>query len=353
VFTLGELAGRLGARLIGDAGCVIERVATLEHAAEGDISFLTNKRFQRKLGETKASAIILAEGDVEFLRTNGLVVANPHVAFAHVATWLHPLPEQPGGVHASASVDPASRVHASAWIGPQAVVESGAVIEAGCFIGPGCVVGRDAVIKEGTRLVANVTVCHGSQIGRRVLVHPGAVIGSDGFGLANDQGAWVKVPQIGRAIIGDDVEIGANAAIDRGAIEDTVIAAGVKLDNLVHVAHNVHIGEHTAIAGCTGIAGSTHIGAHCTIAGMVAIAGHIEITDNVTITGRSMVTGSINKPGVYSSGTPLDENARWHRNSVRFKHLDELARRVKKLEQQLEQTFGQTPEQQREQQNNG
>lgn len=349
MFTLGELAGRLGARVIGDAGCVIERVATLDHAGDGDISFLTNKRFQRVLGETKASAVILAESDEEFLRTNGLVVANPHVAFAHVASWLHPLPTQTGGVHPSASVDPSSRVHASAWIGPQVVVESGVVVEADCFIGPGCVVERDAHIKEGTRLIASVTICHGSQIGRCVLIHPGAVIGSDGFGLANDKGTWIKVPQIGRAIIGDDVEIGANAAIDRGAIEDTVIAAGVKLDNLVHVAHNVHIGEHTAIAGCTGIAGSTRIGAHCAIAGMVAIAGHIEITDNVTITGRSMVTGSINKPGVYSSGTPLDENARWHRNSVRFKHLDELARRVKKLEQQLEQTS----EQQREPQNNG
>lgn len=349
MFTLGELAERLGARLIGDAGCVIARIATLPQAGKGDISFFTNKRLQRQLGETQASAIILGEGDVEFLRTNGLVVANPHVAFAHVATWLNPLPEQPGGIHADASVDASSQVHDSAWIGQQAVVEAGAIIEADCFIGPGCVIGRDAVIKEGSRLLANVTVCHGSHIGRRVIIHPGAVVGSDGFGLANDQGSWVKVPQVGRAIIGDDVEIGANATIDRGAIEDTVIAAGVKIDNMVHVAHNVHIGAHTAIAGCTGIAGSTHIGSHCAIAGMVAIAGHIEITDNVTITGRSMVTGSISKSGVYSSGTPLDENARWHRNSVRFKHLDELARRVKKLEKQLEQAF----DQQREQQNNG
>lgn len=348
MFTLGELAERLGARVIGDAECEIARIATLDSAGNGDISFLTNKRFQRQLGDTGASAVILAEGDVEFLRTNGLVVANPHVAFAHVAAWLNPLPEQAGGVHNSASVDPSSRVHESAWIGPQSVVEAGAVVEAGCYIGPGCVIGRDAVIKEDSRLIANVTVCHACHIGRRVIIHPGAVVGSDGFGLANDKGEWVKVPQVGRAIIGDDVEIGANAAIDRGAIGDTVIASGVKLDNLVHVAHNVHIGAHTAIAGCTGIAGSTHIGAHCAIAGMVAIAGHIEITDNVTITGRSMVTGSINKPGVYSSGTPLDENARWHRNSVRFKHLDELARRVKKLEQQLEQACEHTSEQQRE-----
>ncbi|HEB92478.1 MAG TPA: UDP-3-O-(3-hydroxymyristoyl)glucosamine N-acyltransferase [Gammaproteobacteria bacterium] len=337
MFSLAELAERLGARLEGEGGCRVSRVATLTSAGEGDIAFITHKRYRSQLADTRATAVLLRQADSEFVRdgVHSLVVEDPYLAYAQVARWLNPEPDEGHGVHPSAVVDPTADVHTSAWVGPQCVIEAGAVIGADCRIGPGCVVGRDAVIGEGGRLVANVTLCHGSRIGRRVLIHPGVVVGADGFGLANDQGRWVKIPQLGRVVIGDDVDIGANTTIDRGAIDDTVIEDGVKLDNLVQVAHNVHIGAHSAIAGCTGIAGSARIGRHCALGGGVGIVGHLQIADHVTVTGMSMVSHTITEPGVYSSGTPLQENAKWHRNYVRFKQLDDMARRLKRLEKQL------------------
>ena len=210
------------------------------------------------------------------------------------------------------------------------------MIAAGCDIGPGCVIGKGVEIAENTRFIANVTVCHGTKIGRRVILHPGVVIGADGFGLARDGERWYKVPQIGGVILGDDVEIGANTTVDRGAIEDTVLEEGVKLDNLIQIGHNVFIGAHTAIAACTAIAGSARIGKHCAIGGCVGIVGHLEIADNVTITGMSHVSQAITKPGVYSSGTPLEENSKWHRNFVRLKQLDEMARRLKSVEKKID-----------------
>ncbi len=338
MFSLAELAERLGARLLGEGERRVSRVATLDSAGEGDIAFITHKRYRNQLADTRATAVLLTEADVEFAGegVQALVVDDPHLAYAQVAAWLNPQPDEGRGVHPSAVVDAAAEVHASAWIGPQCVIEAGAVIGADCRIGPGCVVGRDAVIGEGGRLVANVTICHGSRIGKRVMIHPGVVIGADGFGLANDQGRWVKVPQVGRVLIGDDVDIGANTTIDRGAIEDTVIEDGVKIDNLVQVAHNVRIGAHSAIAGCAGIAGSARIGRHCALGGGVGVVGHLQIADNVVVTGMSMVSHTITEPGVYSSGTPLQENAKWHRNYVRFKQLDDMARRLKRLEKQLD-----------------
>ncbi|VAW93492.1 UDP-3-O-[3-hydroxymyristoyl] glucosamine N-acyltransferase [hydrothermal vent metagenome] len=338
MFSLADLAERLGARLVGEGACRVSRVATLTSAGEGDIAFITHKRYRNQLADTCATAVLLSEADLGFVRdgVHSLVVGDPYLAYARVARWLNPEPDEGHGVHPSVVVDPTADIHASAWIGPQCVIEAGVVIGADCRIGPGCVVGRDAVIGEGGRLVANVTICHGSLIGKRVLMHPGVVIGADGFGLANDQGHWVKIPQLGRVLIGDDVDIGANTTIDRGAIEDTVIEDGVKLDNLVQVAHNVRIGAHSAIAGCSGIAGSARIGKHCALGGGVGIVGHLQIADNVTVTGMSMVSHTITEAGVYSSGTPLQENAKWHRNYVRFKQLDDMARRLKRLEKQLE-----------------
>jgi UDP-3-O-[3-hydroxymyristoyl] glucosamine N-acyltransferase len=335
VLTLRELADRLGAELRGDPGCKIHRIGSLQTAGAGDISFLSNPHLRDLLTTCAASAVIVAPADAGALRGNGLIAQNPHAAFARVAAWLHPEPAAAPGVHPSAVVDPGARVHAQAWVGPQAVIEAGARIGAGCQIGPGCFVGRDASIGDGSRLVANVTICHQTQLGRNVIVHPGAVIGADGFGLADDQGRWLKVPQIGRVVIGDEVEIGANTTIDRGAIEDTVIGHGVKLDNLIQIAHNVQIGDHTAIAACTGIAGSTRIGRHCAIGGGVGIVGHLEIADNVTVTATSFVSQSIPAAGVYSSGTPLEENARWHRNYVRVKQLDDMAQRLRRLEKRM------------------
>lgn len=340
VLTLRELAERLGAELQGDPECKISRVSSFEKAEDDCISFLSNPKYRHYLATTRAAAVIVDKAHAAELKTNGLIVKNPHVAYALVADWLHPAEKNPPAIHPQAFVDVGSEVHADVWIGPHAVVEAGAVIGAGCHVGPGCVIGKDVVLGDNCRLLANVTVCHGTHLGKNVIVHPGAVLGADGFGLANDQGQWLKVPQVGRLVIGDDVEVGANTTIDRGAIDDTVIADGVKLDNLIQIAHNVHIGEHTAIAACTGIAGSTRIGRHCAIGGAVAIVGHLEITDNVTITFMSCVTQSINQAGVYSSGTPLEENASWHRNFVRHKQLDDMARRLKRLEKQLAESAG-------------
>jgi UDP-3-O-[3-hydroxymyristoyl] glucosamine N-acyltransferase len=336
MFSLAELAERLGARLVGDPDCRVDHVATLEDADTGSITFLANRKYARHLATTRASAVLVSESDAEGLNTNALVVRDPYVAYAQVAAWLYPSRDESAGIHNSACVDADAQVDPGAWIGAQSVIEAGAVVEEGAFIGPGCVVGREAQIGAHTRLVANVSICSQSRIGAHCILHPGAVIGADGFGLANDQGQWVKIPQVGRVILGDKVEVGANTCIDRGAIGDTVIEEGVKLDNLIQIGHNVHIGAHTAIAAGVAIAGSAHIGRHCAIGGCAGIVGHIEIADNTTITAMSMVLNSIHKPGVYSSGGPLEDNANWRKNFVRMKQLDDMARRLKTLEKKLE-----------------
>lgn len=336
MYTLRELAVKIDAELIGDADCRIDSVATLSNAKAGSISFLSNRRFRDQLVTTEASAVILSQADKDSLHTNGLIVKDPYVGYAKVSALLHPFVNQQTGVHPSAVVVDGAQVDSSAWIGPCAVVAKGASIGANCHIGPGCYVGEDVSIGADSLLVANVTVFDRTQIGVRAIFHPGSVAGSDGFGLANDQGRWIKIPQIGRLIIGDDVEIGANSTVDRGAIEDTVIEDGVKIDNLVHIAHNVRIGAHSAFAAQVGIAGSTKIGKYCAVGGQAGISGHIEITDHVTITARAMVLQSITEPGTYSSGIPADANARWRRNVTRFRQLDELAKTVKRLQNKLD-----------------
>jgi UDP-3-O-[3-hydroxymyristoyl] glucosamine N-acyltransferase len=260
-----------------------------------------------------------------------LVAPNAYATYARIAGLLHPEPSWPAGVDAGAKVGQRVRIAASASIATAAVIESDVNIGERSRIGPGCVVMQGCSIGDDTRLSANVTLCRGVHIGNRVLLHPGVVIGADGFGLAPERGKWIKVPQIGGVRIGDDVEIGANTTVDRGAIEDTVIEEGVKLDNQIQIGHNVRIGAHTAIAGCTGVSGSTTIGRNCMIAGMVGIAGHLSICDGAVITGRTLVSRSIQAPGVYSGGLPMDEARRWRRNSARFRHLDELAKRVESL----------------------
>ena len=331
-WTLGQIAQRAGGQVRGDAGTPISRVASLLTAQPGDISFLTQPRYRKHLAVTEASAVILSAADLDACPVAALVVDNPSVAYARVAALLHPTARQEG-IHPAAVVNPASHIHPSAWIGPLCVVEEGVEIGARASIGPGCIIGRNSRIAEDSVLLARVTLCSDSQIGRRVLLHPGVVIGSDGFGLANDNGVWIKIPQLGRVLIGDDVEIGANTTIDRGALEDTVIEDGVKLDNQIQVAHNVRIGAHTAIAACVGIAGSTTIGKRCTIAGAVGIVGHIEIADDVHITGMTMVSKSISQPGVYSSGFPAEISTTWKKNVVRFRQLENIVQRLKILEQ--------------------
>jgi len=330
--TLGELAVRHGLELRGDPDLRVARVGTLQQAGPDALSFLANPGYRKQLATTRAGAVVLEAKFADACPTAALISANPYAAYARIAAELHPAPVFAPGVKAGAAVDPGARVAPDACISAGAVVESGAVIGAGACIGPNCVVGADAVIGEDSRLVASVTICAGVRLGARVLIHPGAVIGADGFGLAREPEGWIKVPQVGSVVIGDDVEVGANTTIDRGAIDDTVIGDGVKLDNQVQVAHNVHIGAHTVVAGCAGISGSTRIGRNCMIAGAVGIAGHLEIVDGVVITGLTMVSRSIGKPGVYSGALPMDDARQWRRNAARFRQLDALARRVKRLE---------------------
>jgi UDP-3-O-[3-hydroxymyristoyl] glucosamine N-acyltransferase len=260
------------------------------------------------------------------------VTGNPYATYARIAQLLHPEPPLAAGRHPNALVEDGAEVDASAYVGALAYVAAGATIGPRVVVGAGSVVLAGARIGADTKLVARVTVCERVQVGMRCVLHPGSVLGADGFGHAPDSGGYVRVPQIGSVVLGNDVDVGANTTIDRGAIGDTMIGDGVKIDNQVQVGHNVRIGEHTVIAACAGISGSAVIGRRCMLGGMVGVVGHLEICDDVAITGRTMVSSSIRRPGVYSSGLPADEARRFRRNAARFQHLDELAKRVRRLE---------------------
>lgn len=331
--TLGEIAEAIGAELRGDPACAVSGVATLSNARPDQLTFLGNSRWVRYLGGTRAAAVILRASDLDACPVNALIAGDPYAAYTKAARLLHPEPVISPGVDARAAISPTARISPTAAVGPCAVVGERAVLGDGVLVGPGCVVADDAIIGPHTRLVANVTICHGVTLGQRVLVHPGAVIGADGFGLARDGDKWLKIPQLGSVVIHDDVEIGANTAVDRGALDDTVIEEGVKIDNLVQIGHNTRIGAHTAIAGSAVIAGSVTIGKRCMIGGAAAIAGHIEIADDVIITGQSGVPNSIREPGTYSGGIAAVDNRTWLRNMVRFRHLDDMARRIRDLEE--------------------
>ena len=331
-YTLGELAEHVSGEVKGDASYVIESVGTLHHATAKQISFLTNPSYRKELALSTAGAVILSAADAETCSTNAIVSNNPYAAYAKIAALLFPDEQYKAGIDAGAYVAVDANISETASIAAGVVIESGVTLADAVRIGPGCVLQKNVNVGAHSILTANVTVAHDCVIGESSLIHPGVVIGADGFGQAMDEGNWIKVPQLGRVVIGNDVEIGANTTIDRGAIEDTIIEDNVKLDNQIQVAHNVKIGAHTAIAGCTAIAGSTKIGKHCRIAGMVGIVGHLEIADNVTVTAKSLVTGSIKKAGMYSSGTPLEPSQQWRKNTVRIKHLDDMAKRLNKLE---------------------
>jgi UDP-3-O-[3-hydroxymyristoyl] glucosamine N-acyltransferase len=330
--SLGELAVRFGCELRGDPDTRIERVATLGNASLGSIAFLANPRYRAQLADTRASAVVLSHVAAEECRTAMLVSQNPYATYARIASILHPLsPSQPG-IDPSAAVAPDARIDPSAQIGAFAAIGPGASIGARSMVGPHCVVGANVVIADDVRLVARVTLGERVRIGTRSVLHPGAVIGADGFGFAPDGGRWVKVPQLGSVGIGADVEIGANTTVDCGAIDDTLIEDGVKLDNLIQIGHNVRIGAHTAIAGCTGISGSTTIGSRCMIGGMGGIAGHISIADDVVITGASTVSHSVTTPGVYSSTLPVEEARLWRRLVAYFKRGASVSVRLRALE---------------------
>ena len=330
--SLGELAVRFGCELHGDPDAIIDRVAPLDDAGAGALSFLANSKFRKHLKDTRAAAVVLHAASVAGCPTNALVAANPYATYARIAQLLHPEPAFAGGRHPSAVVADDAQLDATAWVGPHCSVGAGAVIGPGVYLGPGTVVLEGAIVGPGTRCVANVTLCAGVRIGERCVLHPGVVIGADGFGHAPDPDGYVKVPQLGTVIVGNDVDIGANTTVDRGTIGDTVLENGVKIDNLVQIGHNCRVGEHTVIAGCAGLAGSSIVGKRCMIGGMVGLVGHLEICDDVYLTGKTMVTHSITRPGLYSGQLPFDEARGVRRNSARFQKLDELARRVARLE---------------------
>ena len=330
--SLGELAVRFGCELRGDPDVRVDRVATLANADAHSLAFLANPRYRQQLAATGAGAVVLDAASAPGCATAALVSANPHATYARIAGILHPLPAAPPGTHPTAVIAPGARVDPSAHVGALSVIGEGAVVGARAFVGPQCLIEEEATIGEDARLTARVTVCRRVEIGARTTIQPGAVIGGDGFGFAQERGRWIKVPQTGTVRVGPDVEIGANTTIDRGAIEDTVIEEGVKLDNLIMIAHNVRVGAHSALAAAVGISGSTSIGRRCMIGGQVGIGGHLTIADDVMITGCTMVSHSIPRPGVYSGGIPLEEAHVWRRLVARFKRLDSLTTRLKALE---------------------
>ncbi|MBU0499613.1 MAG: UDP-3-O-(3-hydroxymyristoyl)glucosamine N-acyltransferase [Gammaproteobacteria bacterium] len=333
---LSKLAEALGAEFTGDGDLILDQVAPLQDAGPGALSFLANKAYRKHLAGTGASAVVLKPEWVSDCPCGALLSDNPYLLYARAASLLFPEERSAVGVHPSAVVADTALLGNAVSIGPMAVIEEGVELGARVYIGPGCVIGRRCRVGADSRLLANVTLGHGVVMGERVLIKPGAVIGADGFGFANDDGRWVKVPQLGGVRIGNDVEIGANTCIDRGSARDTVIGDGVKLDNQIQIGHNAEIGEHTAAAAHVGISGSTRIGRYCTLAGASAYAGHIVLADHVHCTAMTGVTHSLSEPGVYSGGVPAEPNKKWLRNSVHFRHLDELVRRIKALEAKLD-----------------
>ena len=321
-FALGDLAVRFGLELVGEPDLRVSHVASLESAGTGALSFLANSKFRRHLGTTRATAVVVSPADAQATPVAALVSANPYAAYARIATVLHPQALASPGAHASAVVSAGARIAASVSLGPLCVIEDEVELGEGVEIGPGCIVQRGARVGAHSRLMARVTICARVVVGQRCIVHPGAVIGAEGFGFAPDHPGWVKVPQIGSVRLGDDVDIGCNTTIDRGTIEDTEIDDGVKIDNLVQIGHNVKVGEHTIMAACCGISGSTVIGKRCILGGMTGIAGHIVIADDVVITGGTAVTGSLTESGAYSGAIPAEPSRRWRRIVARIRQLD-------------------------------
>lgn len=336
-YTLAQIATCLQGEYHGDANCILTGISPLQEAQPGHISFLHNPKYRKELKLTKASAVIIAPEDLSACPVNAIVVKNPYLGYAKAAALFATELHETIGIHPTAVIGQNCSIAASASIGPYTVIANGVVIGERTVIGPHCIIGERSVIAEDVYLWPQVTLYHETQLGARTMIHSGAVIGSDGFGLAkNEQGGWHKIPQLGCVIIGSDVEIGANTTIDRGALGNTIIGDGVKLDNQIQIGHNVQIGDHTAIAGTAAIAGSTKIGNHCTIGGGAAIAGHLTIADFVTLTGTATVPKSLLEPGAYGSGIPAMPYEEFRKNAVRFRKLDQMARRLIKLEQLLQ-----------------
>jgi UDP-3-O-[3-hydroxymyristoyl] glucosamine N-acyltransferase len=334
-YILSEIVAQLGGRVLGDAGVRISQIATLENAQPDQISFLTNSKYRAQLASTRAGAVILGEADADATGLSRIISDNAYAYFARVSALLNPLPEAKPGIHPSAVIGAGAVIDTTASIAATTVIGEGVRIGAFSVVGAGCCIGANVVIGSHARLYPRVVIYHGCVIGDNLIAHSGAVIGSDGFGFAMDAGRWIKIQQIGRVVIGNDVEIGANTTIDRGALDDTVIEDGVKLDNQIQVAHNVHIGAHTAIAGCVGIAGSTTIGRYCRIGGGAGISGHLQIADHVEIAAFTLIGKSIREAGSFTGAFPSAKTEDWRKNAVHLRHLDDLVQRVKTLEQEL------------------
>ncbi len=332
VYSLGELAELLEVELRGDSSLRVDGLATLKSAVPGKLSFLSNPRYVNQLASCKASAVIIDPELASACQSAQLVSSSPYVTYARASQLFLKDESAAAGVHPSANVHPSAVLGEHVSIGSHAVVEANAEIGEGAVIGAGSYVGARSRIGKHSRLFPNVTVYHDVSIGERAVVHSSVVLGADGFGFAFDGRQAIKIAQLGGVQIGDDVEIGAGSTIDRGALDDTVIGSGVKIDNQVQIAHNCVIGEHTIICGCSAIAGSTTIGRYCTIGGAVGIIGHLQIADKVMISAMSLVSQSIAEPGIYSSGTGLLESKEWKRNIVRFRQLDDMAKRLRELE---------------------
>lgn len=333
--TLKQLSDFLQVKLQGEADCVIEGIAPLDKAKNGQISFLENQNYEKYLSTTEASAVILTEELAKKASTkNLLITANPYLAYAKISVLFDRSPKSAPGIHESVSIGANCTIDPSVAIAPKTVIGNNVKIEKNVQIGAGCVIGDNVFIGAGSVFNPNVSVYYNVTIGQNALIHSGVVIGSDGFGMANDKGKWYKIHQLGSVVIGNDVEIGANTVIDRGALENTIIEDGVKLDNLIQVAHNVVIGAHSAIAGCTGIAGSAKIGKYCMIGGGVGINGHIEIADGTILTARSAVHKSITEAGIYAAAIPAMPHKTWWRILHRLLKIDELFQRLNKLEKE-------------------
>ncbi len=335
-YTLAEIAQHIGATLQGHGDIVVRGLATLGGADQDQISFLNNSKYTKYLAATKAAAVICSQEHAALCPVNALVLADPYMGYAKAAQLFAPSTQRSAGIDPTVVVGEGCVIAATAAIGPRVVLGDGVTVGEHTVLHPGVVVGDRVSIGDHCVLYPNVSLYHDVQIGHHVMIHAGAVIGSDGFGMARDpKGVWVKIPQLGTVEIHDHVEIGANTTIDRGALENTIIGRGAKLDNQIQIGHNVVIGEHTAMAACTGVSGSAKIGKHCIISGMVGIAGHIELVDGTVITGMTKVSKSISKPGIYSSGTTVESHRSWLKNAVRFKQLDDMAQRLADVEKNM------------------
>lgn len=331
-FRLEQLAEQLGATLYGDGELIITGVASMKSATQGQITFLSDKKFQNNLSSCDASAVVMTEDSLKYWSGAALIVKDPYLCYAKLAQILDTTPLPAKDIADSAVIDPTVKLGNNIAIGANAVIESGVVLGDNCIIGAGCFIGKDTIIGAGTKLWSNISIYHNCVVGENCLIQSGTVIGADGFGYANDKGKWIKIPQLGRVVIGNNVEIGASTTIDRGALDDTVIGNGVIIDNQCQIAHNDIIGDHTAVAGGVIMAGSLTIGRHCLIGGASVINGHMEICDQVTVTGMGMVMRPITEPGVYSSGIPLQQNKVWRKTASLVLHIDEMNKRLKALE---------------------